>query len=189
LPQKHTTTQKKHQKNSADTGPLWDGGRVSITPLAATDQQPHKTLLCSFHPPTTLGYPYYSLKTTTSHRIYVMQLALPASWSHGRVGRVARLLGEGGGEGVEGMVSAAAASSSSSSEEQRRVFVAKAGGGWREVVAAVGKEDEGGVGDIGGRWVSDGWAWDEEEQDTLWLRVSSKRDGGAVRVVLSFDDE
>lgn len=61
--------------------------------------------------------------------------------------------------------------------------VAIAKGGWKEVASVVEEEGLGLV-------AADAWAWDGEEQGTLWVRVSTTSgEGGALGVVLSFGDE
>lgn len=61
----------------------------------------------------------------------------------------------------------------------------RAEGGWRDLVAGV---DGGEVG-VEGPWQMDGWAWDAEEQGTLWLRVSERRGGETVGVMLAFGEQ
>lgn len=97
----------------------------------------------------------------------MLQLALPASWPHGRVRGVSRLGNYGAGDREEG-----------STEAPRPL--ARAAGGWREVAAVV-REGEGEAP------LPDAWAWDEEEQGTLWVRVSSAA-SAAVKVVLAFEE-
>ncbi len=164
---------------SADSGPLSDGSRIRITPL---DLEP-RALLCSFSPPIRPAYPYYPASGSTKPRTYILQLALPAAWPHGRVGGAARVLGGTGGEDQP------KETASYDGRAERRRAVVRAMGGWRELVAAVGVD-----GEVGGKPVGDGWAWDGEEQGTLWLRVSAAADeeggdGGVVRVVLAFDED
>lgn len=172
----YTTTTPTKTNDSADSGPLWDGSRVRIAPSSINQtkqQQPPFRLHCSFTPPTTPGYPYWPLETKSQkqHHTFIMQLALPAAWPHGRVTGVSRRLdgtrpqGGGGGGSGGGMA------------------VAMAKGGWKEVAAVVEEEGLGLV-------AADAWAWDGEEQGTLWVRVSTTSgEGGGVGVVLSFGEE
>lgn len=174
-PPTHKPTTNKH--DSADSGPLWDGDRVRIAPTHPSGSN-SKQLLCTFAPATTAGYPYDHASAPTSGsssnkkpfkpRTYILQLALPASWAHGPV------------RGAERVTPQQQQPEQELGRAERPLV--RAVGGWRDLVAGVDGEEEDGVG-VGRR---DGWAWDAEEQGTLWLRVSESGAGEAVRVVLSF---
>lgn len=155
---------------------MWDGGRVVIQPIAATNNhtgeeqqqiQPPFLLLCTITAPTSPGYPYEAhVSQRKTVRTYVLQLALPASWPHGNVRGVSRLVGVGVGEAT-------------------RRSVAQAAGGWKEVAAVVGGESGEMEEGTPAPFPENAWAWDEEEQGTLWVRVSSESD---LQVVLSFGE-